>query len=481
MKDQGVLQESRRSRSRLSVSAIAVLLISSTVVLLSIVVLFIYVNGIYERQNELEDDLQASLSEISAVEALRHDFLNMGVPDLSDLPEYELAGNRTVFELLSVSSSPSETFGYGTEGRRILEVVPAGSSLFVLSEGEEGYVVDFIPEATGSDVDVQVFPLPVEGASDLDIASARLDSGPALFVLIDGDRDILISIMPFRSPSMEVTPFDSFFESDGILSAGSYAGEPAIILSDGFNRGRLFLPSSDSLVHVSSQPGTVPYLFGGELYGLTGTPAPPDTTMRVSEVIEADFDSDGIDDLLFVGPGSIGLFSSGKAGVAVEALSGARLAAWGFMDASGMLSARWISHDGRERWRSALNGVFVESPGPEFLPYPWEGRLEYSRQTMVGGIGAETVLISDYGGEPEKVGDAGSTVLCQLDGYGSDLVSFNDDSLTVFLNLLEGNGLVLQVRSYTLDSTGDLACESTWNYWIYGIESSRRVYFEGQG
>ncbi len=462
-------------------SALTMLMFASAAVLISLMILFSFVTGIFDHQWRLEGSLQAVLAEESALDALQYDLIGGNISDLADLPDYELAGYRTSFQMMRITSTQPEVFHLISGGPRIIEAVPVGEHIFVISDSDEGLKIDLVRPMGASEEQESVC---IKGFSDdyRAAVAAVLDGRPVLFIADDEGSGVRIAMV-----SMVDDPV--FFHVElpipgpaELISAGSFEGEPAVLFSDGYNTGSLFLTSSDSVFDVSSPTGTTPYLFDGiSFFGALGDAFEEDSRFRVSRVVSSDYTGDGIDDMVFIGPGSICLCSGKTGEIFIDVVSGGTLVAWGSAEDTGMLSARWIVNGSHERWRIFLHQVFMDSPGPEYLPYPWEGRVEYSRQSMMGSFRGQVVQANEYTGEVTTLCDTGSAVFCQLNGNGTDLMSVKNDSIGIFIDRLDGNGLLLTLRSSTRDDMGNLMNEDLWDLRIFGFEGVKRVYCERVG
>lgn len=463
-----------------SVSAVTLAVFSSAVVLISLVLLVNYISGVVDRQTALEESVQAQLTEESAIAGLKMDLLNSSIRSFSDIPVYSIGGFETSFRMVGTSSVPPEELSWRSQGSRIVSVLPVGKSIFVLSESDSGLRIDLL---TGTDVEnsIEVLLIPEWIAEQYSVAGTICSGTPVLFLLTRmEDREYVTIVSPETgSESYDVNL--PFWNESSLLSAGCVGGRPALLISENTNHAQLFIPDSLPLLTVSSPPGTTPVFYGQDrLYGSFDNSYPEDRNYPVHSVLHDDFDENGTDDLLFVGPGSLSFVSEAEDSFILDTLPGGRLVAWGLTERDRILSARWIVGTSNEKWRALTEDGFVDSAGPEFHPFNWEGRLASSRNSIIGSVDGFVVLADENSETLTTVCNMQNAILHQLDGEGLDLIYTDTDLLTILLNPLEGDGFLLTVRSVTYKDANILS-ENTWNIQIYGNGPGRRIQYERAG
>jgi hypothetical protein len=467
---------SRISRG-ISVSAVSLVLLSSSVVIISFVLLANYIIGISDSQFKLEEFVQAALTEESALSGLEMDIRNNRISDLADLPVYRIGDLRTSFQMIGTSTIPPEELSWQSRGSRILSAIPAGNSIFVISESKHGLKIDLL---TGSDFENtdEISCIPEWDLKPFSSAAVIYGGNPLLFIVSRGEEMENVTVI---SPETGSESYDidlPIWNESSLLSAGCYLGNPALLISDGTNRAQLFLPGSFSLLTVSSIPGTTPVFYGqDQLFGEMGKNYPEDGQYPVNDAVYDDFDGNGTDDLVFIGSGSMYFVSEATGMFLLDTVPCGTLVAWGSTGTDRVLSAKWIVDGSYERWRTITEDGFAYSSGPEFFPFSWEGRLAYSKNSMIGSVDELFVIADDNTGQSRAICESQSAVFCNLDGEGLDLVYSDNDLLRILMNPLEGNGFKITLKSVTYNDE-DVLIENMWDLMIYGAGPNRRVHSE---
>jgi hypothetical protein len=467
-----------RSSGRVPYSSISLLLFASAVVLISVMILVGFIDGVFNSQAGLEESLQAVLTEESALELLAGDLGKGFIADYSLMPSYRIDQQTTSFQVIGIQSTPPEELTWRVPGDSVIKVVPLDESIVVLSRSGRIVRVDLLtlrnPDRTVHLADLQG----VEGSS---ISAAALQSGDSIyvFVVFVSEEDArLATVFPDDrcDDLLLVAPFDL---DDCIITAGFKEDVPSLVISDGSSAGLFFDTEACTIDTVSSHPGTTPVLFGnGVFFSESGGDSVQSTARQVTDVLLDDFTGDGNDDLVFVCRDGISIFDSGRGGLISDFIPDGNLVAWGMAEGRGLLSARWILNSGQERWRIYIDGRFMDSPGPEFLPLPWEGRIAYSRNSMLGSLSDSLVRASENTGELVTISSAGSSLICDVDGLGPDVVDYRGSTVRIHLNPLEGNGLHLTVRSLTRGEGDEILLQNLWDLMVYGSGQDKRVRWE---
>lgn len=460
---------------RTSFTAIALFVFSSAVILISVYILFSYVTGLFDRQSGLEKAFQARLSQESAVEMLRRDLANGDISQFSSLPDYTLEEQTTSFRMVEIFNTPPEVLSWDSPGDTVLKAVAVGHDIFVLSGIDEGLRVDRV---SWMDPDNSLEAAILRGwdPSSVSAAGTETDGGPILFILETGEEgDELAVIGESTGPELFQLDLPSWNDRS-LLSAGSFTGFPALLISSGSNRAILIMADPLSMMEITSPPGTTPAFFNdGTLFGETGTVFLEDDRFEVLSTVEDDFDGDGVDDLVFAGRNSLAFRCGSTGEVLLDTLPRENLLAWGTVDGSGLLNCRWEREGGPDRWRVLLDGRFVESSGPEMLPFPWEGKLWYSRGSIMGRVRDNVVYASESTGETAQAAPGAVGFICQLNGRGPDLVINRGLGIEIQLDPLDGDGLEMILESNTFDGSGEPMAGGLWSLKVFGTGDYRRV------
>lgn len=467
------------NRSRISgrtpFTAVALFAFSSAVILISAYILFSYVTGLFDRQSGLEKAFQARLSQESAVDMLRRDLVNGDISQFSSLPDYTLEEQTTSFRMVELSNTPPEVVSWNSSDANVLQAVAVGRSIFVISGIDEGLRVDRI---SWMDPDNSLEAAILQGwdPSSIAAAGAEIDGMPILFILETGDGEGELAVIG-EGTGTEFFQLDLPSWNDGsFLSAGYFTGSPGLLISSGSNRALLVTAEPLSTLEVTSPAGTTPAFFSnGTLFGETGTVFLEDDGFQVLSTVEDDFDGDGVDDLVFAGRNSLAFLCGSTGEVLLDTLPRGSLLAWGTVDGSGLLNCRWEREGGPDRWRVLLDGRFVESSGPEMLPFPWVGRLWYSRGSIMGRVRDQVVYAFEDTGETAQAAPAAAGLICQLNGRGPDLIINRGQGIEVQLDPLDGDGLEMILESKTSDSSGEPMAGGLWSLKVFGTGDYRRV------
>ncbi|MFO8183302.1 MAG: hypothetical protein R6U39_03940 [Candidatus Aegiribacteria sp.] len=456
-------------------TAVALFAFSSAVILISVYILFSYVTGLFDRQSGLEKTFQARLSQESAVEMLRRDLTNGDILQFSSLPDYTLDEQTTSFSMVELSNTPPEVLSWNSPGDTVLQAAAAGNSIFVISGIEEGLRVDRV-SWTNPDNSREAAVLPGWDPSSVSAAGVETNGGPVLFILETGEGEGELAVIG-EGAGTELFQLDLPSWNDGsFLSAGYSTGSPALLISSGTNRAVLFTADPLSMQEVTSPAGTTPvFLNAGTMFGETGPVFRENDGFEVLSTVTDDFNSDGVDDLVFAGRNSLAFRCGSTGEVLLDTLPRERLLAWGTVDGSGLLNCRWEREGGPDRWRVLLGGRFVESSGPEMLPLPWLGRLWYSRGSVMGRVRDQVVYASENTGETRRASPAAAGLICQLNGRGPDLIISRGQGIEVQLDPLDGDGLEMILESDTFESGGESLAGGLWSLRVFGTGAHRRV------
>jgi hypothetical protein len=463
---------------RIPFSSISLLLFASAVVLISIMILFGYIDGVFDSQSGLEESLQAVLTEESAVELLADDMRNGSIADFSMMPSYRIDRQTTSFQVTGIQSAPPEELVWRVPGDSVLQVLPLEDALVVLSDCDGSLSFDILSLR---------YTDPVEHLADIQMAGDCMLKADALattegvfgFVLFSDDGDAMLAV---AAPDGSVDTIDIELPASPeayVLTAGFLEDSPAVAVSDGSSSGILLDLGTSRVESVSSPGQTVPvFTTEGTFFGDTTDIPDRDGEDPIVCFFQGDFTADGNDDLVFVRDNAISIYDSGRRITVTDSIPEGRPVAWGTAEARGLLSARWLINGTQERWRIYIDGRFTDSPGPEFLPLQWRGRIAYSRNSMLGSVSDSLARMSENTGEFVTIASSGSSLICDVDGIGPDVVHFGNKTVMLLLNPLEGNGLHLTLQSTTRGEDGKLLLQGSWDLMIFGSGQDKRVRWE---
>ena len=477
MDNKEVFQHRKRNGNGVSLNGVTLAFFSAAVVIISFVILLNYLTGLADRQSKIEESVQTSLTEESAVTGLETDFRNSNISDLEDIPVYRNGNQHTDFQIDGISTVPSEELIWRSMDSEILSAVPAGNKIYVISGSESGLKINLL-SGRYFEREEEVFLDEEWNGEPFSAAAAVCGVEPVLFLIRGIEESQTVTVISHQNAAESYRLNIPVSNQSSILSAGIFSGNPALLISEGTNIARMFIPGSLANLTVSSIPGTTPVFYGlNQLFGEIGNHYPEADQYTINSVVLDDFDGNGTDDLVFAGLRSICFVSEATGLSILDTIPSGRLVAWGSTGSEWLLSARWIVDDSHERWRTCTKNGFINSSGPEFFPFDWMGRLEYSSNVMIGSIDGFHVISDGNTGQYRTICESGNSVFCHLDDNGLDLVCCENESLRILMNPLEGDGLKLELKSVTY-CEDDILLENMWDLLIFGTGSHRRIYCE---
>lgn len=469
------------SGEKTSGAALVIALAASLAVMLSVALLIGYISRVVDRQVSLEHRTQARLTEESAVDALCMDFRNNQVSDFSDLPEYSIGSTSTTFTLIETDIVPPREVWLAWECSDTRAVFPAGKYFFLICESENRLEIDLIDSVTLSSL--EGFPTYLSSKPEIWTAAGTIAEGEPLLIMAlrEGKKDTVYTV--FKDASIESISVNlPLWNNLSLVSAGIYDDEPTLLISNGRNRAQLVMPGSESVLFASSEPGTSPAFFGnGSVYGDIGNlQDSTNSGFPIVDVFSGDFDLDGTEDLFWAGPHSFSFLSGYRDRLYRDTLPKGTLVAWGVTEGTFNLAGRWKLSDGSIVWRKLAWNGFHEYPGIGILTLDWEGRIESSRGVILGSSGGYFRTASTISSHSQELCPSGGILMSDLDGSGTDVFSFEEDGLRIFMNPLSGDGLHLSLRLRTMGNE-DLILDNMWWITIYGYGDGLRVYAGREG
>jgi hypothetical protein len=468
-------------RGKTSGAALVIALAASLVVMLSVALLIGYISRVVDQQVFLEQRTQARLTEESAVAALCMDFRNSQVSDFNDLPEYSIGPMRTTFTLIETDVVPPREDLLARDCSGIRAVIPAGKYLFLICESEDRIEIDLIDSVTMSSL--EGFPTYLPSKPEIWTAAGTVADGEPLLIAAfrEGKEDTVYTV--FKDASIESYPVNlPLWNSLSLVSVGIYNDEPTLLISNGRNRAQLVMPGSERVLFAFSEPGTSPVILSnGSIYGEIGDfQDSPDSEFPVVDVFSGDFDMDGVFDMVWAGPNSLSFLSGFRGCLQRDTLTEGTLVAWGGIEGTFNLAGRWILSDESVVWRKLSWNGFQEYSGIGILTLDWEGRIESSHGVLLGSSDGLFRTASTFGGHSRDLCHSEGALMSDLDGFGTDILSLEEDGLRIFMNPLSGNGLYLSLRVRTLGNKG-MILDNMWWITIYGYGDNSRVYAGREG
>ncbi len=464
------------SRGKTSGAALVIALAASLVTMLSVALLIGYISRVIDQQVFLEQRTQARLTEESAVAAICMDLRNSQVSDLNDLPEYMIGPMRTTFTLIETDAVPPREVWFPWDCSGAKAVCPSDRYLFLICETENHLEIDLIDGATLRSL--EGFPTYLPSKPEIWTAAGTVADGEPVLIaaLRDGKEDTVYTV--FSDASIESYPVNlPLWNSLSLFAAGIYDEEPALLISNGWNRAQLVMTGSERVLFAFSEPGTSPaFLSNGGIYGDIGDlHESPDSEFPIVDVFKGDFDSDGTFDLVWAGQNSLTFLSGMNGRLQLDTLPGGTLVAWGGIEGTFNLAGRWMLNDESTVWRKLFWNGFHEYPGLGILTFAWHGRIESLRGIILGSSDGIFRTASVFEGQSRELCPSKGVLISDLDGSGTDILSLEEDGLRIFNNPLTGNGLRLSLRVRTQGNKG-MILDNMWWIAIYGYGDDSRIY-----
>jgi hypothetical protein len=461
-------------------AALIIALTASVVVMMSVMLLLGYISGMVDTQRTLEDRAQARLTESSAVEGLSRLLSESMVNDYHDLPDFPVGSMVTSFEVRNMEVTPSRELRLTLEGMEEAELLPSGDGLFVIGIRDGFLTIDLFDPVTGCMI--PGYPMQVCGDPGAwDAAAGLIGDEPVAFVIASGATGNVV----YCVIGGDVTSFQTdvvTWSDASLFSVGGVSSLPALLITDGWNLGQLVIPDAGFTCYGWSPNGTCPvFLPDGSLYGsFSHEPSFGFAGNVITDTFQGDFNSDGIIDVAWAGHSSLTFYSGLTGELILDNLPGQSLVAWGSVEGRFGLGGLWTGSYGERTWRRLAYNGFQNYSGGGVLDNDWSGRIEGLNNLLIGIMGDSLCIASLGLGEINVICSAASGFLGDVDGYTTDIISLDGNEVTLVMNPLDGDGLLLETYASTCEN-GRSIIGNSWDYYIYGSGEDRRVYVEGEG
>jgi hypothetical protein len=463
----------RDSRNR--GAAIFIAVAAALIVMLAVGILFTLMDRMISGQLERERDAQITLSETSALEALALKVERDGLLESGSSHSYELADVTTAFTVSGNEQVGPRTAGFTTGGDAVPVVVPAGGLLFAVTP-ENGLTV-FVYEGSSSER-IGVFRSELSPSLVMGCAGTWNGSDAALLVLdtVEGRKVAVVTHEGF------VHTTDASIESfnpASVLSFGDSNGTRLLAVSNGGNMGTVVDIVTGASLKLISPAGTCPAVTpSGEVFGSPGTPNSFTLAPPVRAVFFGDFNRDGRDDISWAGPRS--LYTLTSTGLHSASPSpDAALLAWGSIEGSLGLGARWSLSGGESIWTRLNHDGFGVYQPTGALTEPWTGRF-YGRGTLMTGVISDSVMMASLnGGLILPVLGGGAYVWGDADGLDVDVFAPGEGGFDALFNPLEGDGTAQLLEMASTTRGGSRS--SSYRMLVFGAPPSCRVFIEREG
>lgn len=436
-------------------SALILALAAMAVVSLSIILLLGYLSNMINQQNYREATVQARFAQESAVDGFQL-ALSRGEVDLSgNLPSFELGGMNTRFTIEEINGSGihSTTFNFPSSGVNQFATAPHAALAALRSNSSDLFVEVYDPVRSRG---ITSFEIDASGASRWLLAGASeglYDIGVLGAVLMDKPSEDQVILLCKNGTQELYTGNISLWRNSSIVSLSLYNGSPVLTVTNGKNQAEIIILDEWQVMRLKAPEGTCPVITGSGLIlasSLAISPGgiPVFTSLPVNGWIEEDADGDGRDDIVWFSDRSIAAWLASRDTLFVDIIDGMELESWGILDANGGLVCTWISAGGFRMHKRLSWSGFHNLPVNPFSGADWSGRVFNINNWFTGRSDGNVVLRNSIASV--------DTILCSEDalfydfyGDGIDVLTYRDEKLEIFLNVLRDDGTYLNISART--------------------------------
>jgi hypothetical protein len=453
-------------------AAILIAVAAALVVMLAVGVLFALMDRMITGQLQRESEAQIRLSEASALDAMIRIVETGGPPEPGTAHRFNLGGVVTTLTAGVLERTDLRRGGFTTGGDATPLVVPSGRFLFAVTP-ENGVTVGVFSGSTTERLgSYRLGRTPL-----LTLASPiRWQGGDAVLLALDnGAGQEIFVVSPSGVQHSLTTVIDGLCRSSVITSGGA-EGSELLAVSNGGNRGFVVNLRSGLSTELISPPGTCPAITpSGEVFGRAAAAGSLTLAPPVTDVFFEDVNRDGRLDMVWAGPRTLYALTS-RGLLSGSPSPGASLLAWGMIEGSLGLGARWSMPGGQTLWtRLTLDGFSPYEPVGA-LTIPWTGRF-FGRGTVVAGTVPGGVMLSSVSGSySQQILEGNHFVWGDADGGDVDVFAPLSGGIEAVFNPLAGDGFSQHFDMQS--SLNALNTRSSHRLLIFDDFPRRRVFSE---
>lgn len=450
---------------------------ASAVALLSAAILFGYISSVTEHQEVREEQAQAYLTQISAIERYvnmhRCNELNPGESPSPLL----LGGFETEISIIENSITSEIKISYLLPGLADVSVVGSISGMVVAGIKDNALFGCLFVSG-----DADIYPkFPVEICETPKVWRVygntsnafeavficRFETRDSLF-LIDHDGNLLRSCIP-----------NGIWTEDAVVIAGVVADEKAVIIAGTTEIGCIVYPESDRILTITSPAGTCPVITpDGNLYGEVIDDA-PDSNFNSNPILldyfTGDFNKDGMTDLAWIHVGGITCYITGRDVLHYDRSDGSELRAWGFLEGRHGLGGLWRHDNGLYSWRKFYQNGFAQLPASSFLLEDFSGRIFGGGNVYFSAITDSTVLLSENDRQREFPGMIGDY---DLSGR-ADVAFAHDEHLDIWADPGVRNARMIRVEAKTGIPGLEPILTGEYEFYVYPATGNTNIVMSG--
>ncbi len=423
---------------------------ASASVLLSVLLLFGYVSDTSDRQNSLEESVQASLAEETAIDYATFMYRDRISSD-EVLPSLETGGFVSSFRMIETAAA-SRTISYEFPGVTEITGVNVSSGIIIAGRKSDSLSVHYrIP---GHGAEKEGFSYNICYLPDNWVLSEAAESIEPICILICDYPSVDGLFTLFRDGSSRAYSLGDFGLAAGaLITSGMTEDGPAAVITDGFNSGIIINLDDGLSQYMVSVVGTCPVIFPdgrifGEISSKPYTEHMSDTESEIRDIFFGDFDLDGSSDAAWAGSDCLTCFSSARNTLVKDDSVSGELAAWGFLEGRYGLGGLWLDGNAGTSWRKFIVTGFSDLEDGEILLQGFEGRILTDGNNMAAIRGESRVIAADSSGQ--NVFSVDSGIAGDFDGSGIlDIAVFSDELVSIHPDPAGPEGILLKLEITT--------------------------------